>query len=220
MSILVGIALDAGETQERGGTQLAWIACVRRRAKDLKVKSYDRDALEELAARLTRVVTEPTDFARLPGMFAAVGIRLVFIEAFPGSKMDGCSFLLDDGSPVVGISGRGRRLDKVLVTLLHEIAHIVLGDLDNEQFIIHDQGESPTLGPEGPANDRAAAWVLPASLPPFPERINQTWVTTVAGSQGIHPIVLTGRLQNERRIPWKTTLVKNAPSVVTELEKW
>jgi HTH-type transcriptional regulator/antitoxin HigA len=201
-------------------TQLAWIACVRHRAEGLKVDAYDRDDLEDLACRLTRVVLEPGDFVQLPAMFAAVGVRLVFVEAFPGSKMDGCSFLLTDGKPVIGISGRGRRLDKVLFTLLHEVAHILLGHLDADQVVIDDQGESPTLGPEEPANDQAAAWVLPAPLPPVPERVSHAWLTSVASSQGIHPIVLIGRLQNDGRIPWKTTLVREAPTVVAELSKW
>jgi HTH-type transcriptional regulator/antitoxin HigA len=215
------VAARRSKTDETvSATQLAWIACVRRKAGALKVKPYKRDALEDLATRLTRLVREPDDFVKLPAMFAAVGVRLVFVEAFPGSKMDGCSFLLTDGQPVIGVSGRGRRLDKVLFTLLHEVAHILLGHLDDDQVVIDDQGESPTLGPEEPANDQAAAWVLPAPLPPLPERINTAWLATVASSQGIHPIVLVGRLQNAGRIPWKTTLVRDAPTVAAELTAW
>ena len=215
------VAARRSKTDESvSSTQLAWIACVRRAAEDIKVDAYDGDALEDLARRLTRLVREPGDFVQLPAMFAAVGIHLVFVEAFPGSKMDGCSFLLTDGKPVIGISGRGRRLDKVLFTLLHEVAHILLGHLDDNQFVIDDQSESPTLGPEEPANDQAASWVLPAPLPPFPERISNAWLTTVASSQGIHPIVLIGRLQNAGQIPWKTTLVRDAPTVFAELSKW
>lgn len=215
------VAARRSKTDERvSSTQLAWIACVRRKAEHLKVDSFDRDALETLASRLTRIIIQPEDFAHVPEMFAKVGVRLVFVGAFPGSKMDGCSFLLDDGTPVIGISGRGRRFDKVLFTLLHEVAHVRLGHLDDDQLIIDDQGESPTLGPERPADAQASSWVLPAPLPPLPERINHSWVTTTARQQGIHPIVLIGRLQKEGRIPWKTTLVKNAPSVLDELERW
>ncbi|MEE6282874.1 HigA family addiction module antitoxin [Georgenia sp. MJ170] len=201
-------------------TQLAWVACVRRGAEGIDVGEFNREALEDLASRLTRLITKPEDFASLPSMFAEVGVRLVFVEAFPGSKMDGCSSLFGTGGPVIGISGRGKRLDKVLFTLLHEVAHIHLGHLDKKPLIIDDQGESPTLGLEGPANDLAASWVLPEKLPALPERVNQGWVTAVAASQGIHPIVLIGRLQNEGRIPWRTTLVRDAPSVLTELAKW
>lgn len=201
-------------------TQLAWVACVRRGAEGMDVDRFDPEALEDLAGRLTRIIASPKDVAILPSAFAEVGIRLVFVEAFPGSKMDGCSLLFDDGSPVIGISGRGKRFDKVLFTLLHEVAHIHLGHLDDSPLVIDDQGESPTLGPEAPADEQAASWMVPEKLPSIPDRVNQGWVTAVSKDQGIHPIVLIGRLQKEGHIPWKTTLVRNAPSVLTELAKW
>ncbi len=206
--------------EEVSSTQLAWVACVRRAAEGSAAEKFDPDALADLASRLTRIVAKPKDFATLPALFAEVGVRLVFVEAFPGSKMDGCSFLLDDGGPVVGISGRGKRFDKVLFTLLHEVAHIKLGHLDGESLVIDDRGESPTLGLEEPADQQASSWVLPKKIPAVPERINQGWVTAVANELGINPIVLIGRLQNEGRVPWKTTLVRHAPSVLPELAKW
>lgn len=201
-------------------TQLAWVACVRQAAEALEVSKFEPEALEGLASRLTQIVAEPSDFESLPALLADVGVRLVFVEAFPGSKMDGCSLLLDDGGPVIGLSGRGKRFDKVLFTLLHEIAHINLGHLNGESLVIDDRGESPTLGLEEPADALAADWVLPREVPIIPERINQGWVAAVAADLGINPIVLIGRLQNEGRIPWKTTLVRNAPSVLPELMKW
>ena len=41
--------------------------------------------------------------------------------------------------PSIGISGRGKRFDKVLFTLLHEIAHIRLGHLDEKSLVIDDR---------------------------------------------------------------------------------
>ncbi|NII86036.1 HTH-type transcriptional regulator/antitoxin HigA [Corynebacterium glutamicum] len=58
-------------------------------------------------------------------MFAVVGVKLVYIDSFPGGKLDGCAMVVD-GHPVIGLSGRGKRLDKVFFTLLHEIAPILL----------------------------------------------------------------------------------------------
>ena len=215
------IAARRSKADEKvSSTQLAWVACVRRVAGDRRVKKFDLDALEHLASHLTRTVTSPGDFATLPAVFAGAGVRLVFVEAFPGSKMDGCSLLHDDGRPIIGISGRGKRFDKVLFTILHEVAHIVRDDLKDHRVVIDDQSDSPTLGLEGPANERAADWMLPKALPALSDRINQGWVDAVAADQGIHPIVLIGRLQKMERIPWKTTLVRNAPSVLMELGKW
>lgn len=200
--------------------QAAWVAVVRNAAAACQVAAYDAGALEALGAGLTRCLRQPSDFSHLPRRFAEVGVRLVYVEAFPSSKMDGCSLLHADGSPVIGISGRGKRMDKVLFTILHEAAHVVLGHLDHDEYIVDDQDDTPAGGLEGPANELAADWVLPAALPRVPERLGRDWLDSVAQTLGIHPIVLIGRLQNEGRIPWRTTLVKGAPSVTRELEAW
>jgi HTH-type transcriptional regulator/antitoxin HigA len=200
-------------------TQGAWIACVRLRAEEISTEAFSRDGFDDLARRLSRLLKSPEDFAQLPQLFAKVGVHLVYVEAFPSSKMDGCSFLLDDGSPVIGISGRGRRLDKVLFTLLHEVAHILLGHLEQRRYILDDE-ELPTLGLEKPTDDLAGDLVLPRRLPRLPERVSHSWVRAVSEEQGINPIVLIGRLQKMRRIPWRTTLVKDAPAVTDQLKKW
>jgi HTH-type transcriptional regulator/antitoxin HigA len=200
-------------------TQLAWIACVRHKAEGMRAAPYDPTKLKRLAESLTHRITSPADFLTLPAALAEAGVRLVYVEAFPSSKMDGCAFALDDGSPVIGISGRGKRLDKVLFTLLHELAHVILGHIDEQSYIIDDE-ERPTLGLEEPANRLAGLWVMPDSPLQLPDRITHGWIQTVARDLKVHPIVLVGRLQNQNRIPWRTTLVKDAPTVTNELERW
>lgn len=111
-------------------------------------------------------------------------------------------------------------MDKVLFTILHEAAHVVLGHLEADSCIIDDSSDGPTLGLEGPANELAGSWVFPSTLPTVPARISSTWVNNVAAAMGVHPIVLVGRLQKDGRIPWRTTLVKDAPTVTASLEGW
>ncbi|WP_225755213.1 HigA family addiction module antitoxin [Actinotalea sp. Marseille-Q4924] len=201
-------------------TQVAWAACVRQAAEAKTAAAFVPDGLEDLAGRLTRLVRVPEAFSELPGEFAAVGVRLVYVDAFPSSKMDGCSLLLDENSPVIGVSGRGRRMDKVLFTILHETAHVVLRHLEEDSCIIDDSSDGPTLGLEEPANELAGSWVLPSPLPTVPERISASWISNVAATMNVHPIVLIGRLQKDGRIPWRTTLVKDAPTVTAYLEQW
>jgi len=176
--------------------------------------------LRRLAERLSRLVATPEELSRLPRLLADVGVRLVYLKAFPSSKMDGCSFRMHDDSMGIGISGRGKRFDKVLFTLLHEIAHIILGHLDDADFIFDEAADRPTLGTEVDADRLASSWALPGGVPRTPDRITSAWIEDQAGLQGVHPIVLIGRLQNEGRLPWKTTLVRNAAHVTEQLEKW
>jgi HTH-type transcriptional regulator/antitoxin HigA len=199
-------------------TQLAWIVCVRDKAEAVSVGKYDPEELRKLAKRLSRIVQSPEDFASLPDLFAQAGVRLVYIEAFPSSKMDGCTFLLDNGSPVIGISGRGKRLDKVLFTILHEIAHLLLKHLQPGQYIIDDENLTSML--EEQADELAGSFVFSAPLPALPMRVSTGWVKATASERGVHWIVLVGHLQKRKRLPWRTTLVKGAPTVSEQLEAW
>lgn len=105
--------------------QHSWAACVRTVAKALDAAEFSHDALLNPAKTLSNRVREPQSIAEFQDMFAVVGVKLVYIDSFPGGKLDGCAMVVD-GHPVIGLSGRGKRLDKVFFTLLHEIAPILL----------------------------------------------------------------------------------------------
>lgn len=71
------------------------------------------------------------------------GVLLVVEPGFKSMKMDGCTFKLSQGTPVVGIALRYNRYDNFWFTLMHELAHIhkhyeyldnpILDDLEEEQ---------------------------------------------------------------------------------------
>lgn len=201
-------------------TQNAWLACVERVLPSPPAATYSPDALVALARQAGNIVRNPPGFLALPGAFAEAGVRLVYVEAFPSSKLSGASFLLDDG-PVIALSGLRKRLDMVLFTLLHETAHVVRGDLEHGSSSIIDDDDRPhTLGDEDETDELAASWVLPRAIPALPSRISQEWVERTASSMGVHPIVIVGQLQKTGALPWRTALVRGAPNVVSYLKAW
>lgn len=202
--------------------QTAWVACIRHEARAIPVREpYCSERLVSLAASLARTLTTPDSFARLPDLLAEAGVRLVHVEALPGAKIDGCAMFVD-GTPVIGLSGRGKRLDKVLFALLHELAHIALGHVDATRLIVEslDDEDHVQTDNETDANATAAKWIFPSGLPRPPARIGADWVDTTARQLGIAPIVLVGQLQYKGRLDWRTSLVRNAPSVGDVLASW
>ena len=127
-----------------------------------------------------------------------------------------------DGYPVIGLSGRGKRLDKVLFTLLHEIAHILRGHVDADHYIVEeiDDGHTTLSAQEEEADAAAAQLRFPGGFPQIPARISGPWVDKVASELGVARIVVIGDLQHKRRLDWRTTLAKNAPLVGDALETW
>jgi len=202
--------------------QQAWAACVRREARGGPAQPFSPDALVALAASLPKRLDRPSAFAEVPELFAGVGVNLVYFEALPGAKIDGCSFMLED-SPVIALSGRGKRLDKVLWTLLHEVAHVALGHVSTEVAIEALDEDSDRLHPdeaEESADARANDWLFPTPLTKIPERVSAEWVQAQAATRGLAPIVIIGHLQKRRILDWRTTLARNAPNVDNVLQAW
>lgn len=214
-------AKRANPKEELSNTQLAWAALARRAAEMQATAAYSQKALRRLAKQLPQLTRDPKQFARLPELFAECGVALVYVEALPASKIDGCSFVVEhSGNPAIALSGRGKRLDKVLFALLHEVAHILLGHLDNDGLIVDEYNErTHTLGVEEDANTLAARW-LPGQLVSVPERIRVGWIEGVAAEHAVHPIVIIGQLQNQGKLDWRTALVRGAPNVDTQLQSW
>lgn len=206
--------------QEPTPSQKAWLACARKHAQELHASKYDAAGLTHLAERLSRIVADPAKFGELPTKLATVGVRLVYVEAFPGSKLNGAAFLLneDPDQPVIALSGRGRRLDIVLLTLLHEIAHVVLGHVTPDRSVIDDDpSEEPA---EEEANQLAGEWQIPSELPGPPATVRRGWLDSAAEKIGVHPVVVLGRLQRDGLLDWRTALAKDAPSVDEYLQLW
>lgn len=201
--------------------QRAWVFCVRREArKNLPTAKYSPTKLAALAASLPRTVKTPEDFANLPELFAEAGVRLVYVEALPSAKIDGCAMFVGT-HPIIGLSGRGKRFDKVFFALLHEIAHILRGHVDDNVIVedLEDKLEQAT-DCEAEANADSVDWIFPDGYPDVPVRISGPWVEDKAAELGLARIVLVGQLQKRGRLDWRTTLAKNAPSVADVLPTW
>lgn len=202
--------------------QRAWVACVRKAARELPAQEkYSAKGLKALCGKLSRTLKDSGDFTDLPHLLAEVGVRLVYVETLPGGKIDGCAMFVD-GYPVIGLAGRGKRLDKVLFTLLHEIAHILLAHVDAERIIAEelDGKHNHQSAQETDANRAAADWMFPAGFPDVPARVHGPWIDRTAAELGVAPIVVIGQLQHHKRLDWRTTLAKDAPNVDDVLKRW
>jgi HTH-type transcriptional regulator / antitoxin HigA len=199
-------------------TQRAWVACVRERARHVEAGAYSPSSLQQRAEELASLAREPAAFADFQTILATAGVKLVYLESFPGGRLDGCTFL-QEAAPVIGISGRGKRLDKVLFTVLHEVAHVLLDHIDGQRLIVDDfDGDDSDW--ENAADQLAGQLILPKDLGRIPPRVNALWVRDKAAELDVHPIIVVGRLQKDGRLAWSSTLSRNAPVVTEYLEAW
>ncbi|MNJ57257.1 hypothetical protein D3C77_528410 [compost metagenome] len=80
------------------------------------------------------------------------GVLLVVEPGFKAMKMDGCTFKLAQGTPVVGVALRYNRYDNFWFTLMHELAHVSLHYQYLDQPILDDLEEEDDSEMEVEAN--------------------------------------------------------------------
>ena len=183
--------------------QNAWIARIRALGAGRVDKPLDLVALRKLATQITSRIHDPTDLGGVHDWLAEVGVALVVELPLKASKIDGVVIFASGGTPIIGLSTRGDRMDSFIFTLLHEMAHLALGHVTVGQVQLDEEVvEGSAGGTEAEANDLAATWVLP-QLPDFgATKPSMPRILGAAHSLGVHPSFIIGRLQQERTLAW------------------
>lgn len=183
----------------------AWLSIVSEKSKTFVVrnslprfKGLSQEKLRELAKLSLHL--ENTE--RLIDILAqSFGIVLVIEPGFKAMKMDGCTFRLQQGTPVVGISVRYNRYDNFWFTLMHELAHICLHYEQLDQPILDDFEELSTSDIEVDANIVAKDslvsrqhWRLIWNA-----RDNKGQFLELCGQAEVHPAIAAGMLRYQSK---------------------
>jgi HTH-type transcriptional regulator/antitoxin HigA len=148
----------------------------------------------------------PQEARQVPKMFTEAGIRLVFVEALRGSKIDGVCFWLNDKKPVIGMSLRFDRMDNFWFVLRHELEHVIREhgkatphfDINKNEDSLSDNNDEQELE----ANTAAENFCIPKNKidsfiarksPLFPERD----FLGFAKIHGIHPCIVAGQIRHK-----------------------
>ena len=193
--------------EEITGTQLVWLHRVRQIAATADSPSYDRAKLLEILPDIRAHMFDLDDFGEIPRLLLRSGVRVVFVEPFLGSKIDGvCTWLGDQ--PVIGLSLRLNRPDNLCFVVRHEIEHVLQEDGKDAAYshidVFEPDRDASALPREEQIADAAAAeFLIPQEkLASFMDRkgkwISETDVIAFAARHHIHPAVVIGQIQHQR----------------------
>lgn len=213
--------------------QHAWLYRVRAIATDMLAAKFSNGLLKSTLKTLAALRRNPEDLRKVPRVLSECGIRLVLVEALPGTKIDGVCFWLDENSPVIGLSMRHDRIDNIWFVLRHEIEHVLQGHGKQSPILDAElEGEKAGTGPNVPeeeriANEAASQFCVPSTMmdafivrkaPFFSERDLLGFAQTL----GVHPGLVAGQLQHKtgRYDRFRNHLVKArshiAPSAIVD----
>lgn len=167
---------------------------------------FDKDKVESLIVELKRIMMSSTEgFQRdLASKMNQYGIDFSIVRNFRGAPVQGYISQRKDGIYQMALTIRGSFADIFWFTLFHEIGHIVNGDVSKcAKFI--DSENNINVAQEDAANDFARnALLSQESYDAFVKRedFSIKAICEYAGTQGVKPYIVIGRLQKERKIPF------------------
>lgn len=225
------ITAHAAKKSNYDGTtpiQYAWLHRVKKIAESMDCPAYSEQKLRGSLSAIRAHMMDLDDLIEIPDILRKCGVRLVFVEALHGSKIDGVCVWLD-GHPVIGMSLRMDRLDNFCFVLRHECEHILRGHGRAETFSPVDEFDGEYEGnnslPEEEilANAASGEFCVPRQqLNSFVVRkspfISENDVLAFSARMEIHPAIVIGQIQNKtKKYAW---LRKYQTSIRQYLMDW
>lgn len=200
-------------------SQLAWLVRCREIASSQIVPKYDSKVLASTIEKLANLLNAPEEIRHAPKILQECGIRLVYVEALPGSQIDGACFWLTGQQPVIAMSLRLDRIDNYWFVLRHELEHVRLGHGKVTGFILDIDIEGAAAGmideEEKLANEAGANFCVDQKqLTDFIARVtpyfSEERILLFAKRLKVHPGLVAGQLRRRlsRWDRWSSHLVK------------
>ena len=181
---------------------LAWTRRVEQIAAAQDVKKYDTAGLQIVVDKLLGLTVRDDGPLGVGGILRSAGICFVIVPHLQRTYFDG-AVVAANGNPVVALILRYDRLDSFWFTLMHEMAHVVLG---HEGARIEDlDGDAGGDSDEAEADALAAEWLVPGeSIDRFVAHVKPYFsrqaIRNFAESIDRHPSIVLGRLQHDGHV--------------------
>ena len=182
--------------------QLAWLFRAKQLAKGIDAESFSGRRFSQVLENLSLLWKAPEEARHVPRVLSEAGIRLLTVEALPGTKIDGATFWLDDSSPVVVLSMRFDRIDYFWHTVLHELAHVKYRDGLSVDADLWVGGDAFSNRPESEAlaDKFAVEQLVPKKeMDDFILRVGPLYskmrIQGFAHRMNVHPGIVLGQLQ-------------------------
>jgi HTH-type transcriptional regulator/antitoxin HigA len=207
----------------------AWCTTVLARAHQSKPKKkYRKGTITPKFLREVAQLSSREDGPkRAQELLAEHGIVLVVARHLSNTYLDGAAMLMEDGTPVIGMTLRYDRLDNFWFCLLHELAHIARHmEGKGERLFVDDLDLSAK--DDDPREREADEWANDALVPPrdwdeHPAQDLPTVGNVIALAQrvNVHPAIVAGRIRRKLADYRKLTQLVGAGEVRKNFpEEW
>jgi Zn-dependent peptidase ImmA (M78 family) len=181
----------------------AWLRRGEIVARKIECRPYDKAEFRDALSKIREyTVTEPEVFQpAIQRLCAESGVALVFLKALPNTGISGVTRWLTSDKALIQLSLRYKTNDHLWFSFFHEAAHILKHNKGNVYLEEKTGAVDSARTDEVAANNFAANLLIP---PPAYRRftciISRDNILAFAREISVHPGIVVGRLQHDRKI--------------------
>lgn len=184
---------------------ISWLRIGEIEAYKTDTKPFDTDKIYKLLPALRSMTLQsPDKFQKeLEDKFSDAGIALIIVQHLPKTCAHGAAFWLNKNKAVLMITIRGRWADMFWFSLFHELGHILLHN-KQQVYVESDDVDFVVKSFEDEANEFASDNLISSS--DYENFVKQESffkqdILQFAKKINIHPGIVVGRLQHDKKIP-------------------
>ncbi|MFJ5333482.1 ImmA/IrrE family metallo-endopeptidase [Pectobacterium sp. CHL-2024] len=189
------------QSDKRNVLVTIWQGLINKKAKDLhNLPQYKNNVDKYFISDLIKKSIDISFIPSISDYLKYSGIGFIIEPTLPGLGVDGLVYKNKKDNPIIALSLRYDRLDNFWFTLAHELSHIALHYERLDNAIIEDLDLTDISEIEDEANYFASEAIISSSVwrrCEFRRKQTEDSLNELANSQGIHPIILAGKLRNE-----------------------
>lgn len=177
-----------------------YISLALKEARNKNHLPFNKKLLLESLDEIRKMTNEEPNifYPKLEDVFSKCGVSFVFIPYIPKSNIYGATKWFSKDNVMLAISNRNERADLFWFTLFHEISHVLMEH--KRVMLINMNGIEDKEADEMAANllINAKEWNDFVSKKDFTLESIKTFASII----NIHPSIVLGRLQKEKRVPY------------------
>lgn len=179
----------------------AWLRKGDLQSAELKTISFDEKKFKSNLDEIKVLMAKHPDnfFNKLQQLCLEAGVKVVHTPCLPKAPISGSTRWMNEGVPLIQLSGRYKRNDSFWFTFFHEAGHILLHG-KKDIFMEDIEYTDKDLSKEAEADQFAVKWTFSEEqeeelLKQF--HIAENDIIDYAQKCGTHPAMIIGRLQKK-----------------------
>lgn len=184
---------------------IAWFKLCEYKAKDIAVNEFDHTHRTDLLNDLNTIFVENKNVLnKVERRLTEAGIKFIVQEKGEKMPVDGVAFW-SNGNPAIALSLRFSRLDRLAFTLFHELGHVFLHLVNNNQAILIDIDKDDPDYKNGKEEVEADSFAREHLINQDAwKRFYATYtlgdakILAFAKAEGVNPAIVLGRICHER----------------------